>query len=63
MDPLQQIREVGDFPDYSIQAGMVAFLSRPGPLQNLEAAGFVLDNLIDDSRGRARASRASRPRG
>ena len=56
-DPLQLIREVPDFPEYSIQAGMVAFLSRPGPLQNLEAAGFVLDTLIDAATGATRETR------
>ena len=56
VDPLQQIR-VGDFPEYSVQAGMVAFLSRPGPLQNLDAAGFLLDNLIDEQAGATTESR------
>ena len=57
VDPLQQVRKVGDFPEYSIQAGMVAFLSRPGPLQNVEAAGFLLDNLIDERAGATSESR------
>ena len=57
IDPLQQIRKVGDFEEYSIQAGMVAFLCRPGPLQNVEAAGFLLDNLIEDAAGATRESR------
>jgi AAA family ATP:ADP antiporter len=57
VDPLQQIRKVGDFEEYSIQAGMVAFLCRPGPLQNVEAAGFLLDNLIEDYAGATRESR------
>jgi AAA family ATP:ADP antiporter len=56
-DPLQLIRDVPDFPEYSIQAGMVAFLSRPGPTQNIEAAGFVLDTLVDESSGATRDTR------
>lgn len=56
-DPLQQIRAVDDFPDYSIQAGMIGFLCRPGPLQNVEAAGFMLDNLIDPDAGATSGSR------
>jgi AAA family ATP:ADP antiporter len=57
VDPLHQIRKVADFEEYSIQAGMVAFLGRPGPLQNVEAAGFLLDNLIEDQAGATRESR------
>ena len=57
VDPLQQIRAVDDFPDYSIQAGMIGFLCRPGPLQNVEAARFMLDNLIDPAAGATTGSR------
>lgn len=57
MDPLQRIRSIADFPEYSIQAGMIGFLCRPGPLQNVEAAGFMLDNLVDPERGATPESR------
>lgn len=57
VDPLQQIRAVDDFPGYSIQAGMIGFLCRPGPLQNVEAARFMLDNLIDPAAGATTGSR------
>ena len=48
VDPLVRIRELGDFSDFSIQAGTVAFLSRPGPTQNIEAAQFFLDAMLAD---------------
>ena len=57
IDPLQKIQEIGAFPDYSVQAGMVAFLSQPGPLQNLEASAFFLGSMIDDDEGDATRSR------
>ncbi len=56
-DPLQEILAVRDFPDYSIQAGMIGFLCRPGPMQNVEAARFMLDNLIDPAAGATTGSR------
>jgi AAA family ATP:ADP antiporter len=56
-DPLQRLRDLADFPEYSIQAAMVAFLVRPGPLQNVEAAGYLIDNLIDTTAGATRESR------
>jgi AAA family ATP:ADP antiporter len=36
---------------------MIGFLVRPGPLQNLEAAHFMLDNLIEPDAGASTASR------
>jgi AAA family ATP:ADP antiporter len=47
-DPLERVRELGEFADFSIQAGTIAFLSRPGPTQNLEAAEVLLDAMIAD---------------
>ena len=38
IDPLAQIEKLGDFDDFSIRAGMAAFLASPGPAQNLDAA-------------------------
>ena len=57
VDPLQVLQTLTDFPEYSIQAGMVAFLTRPGPLQNIDAARFVLDTLVEDLQGASRESR------
>lgn len=62
IDPLERIERLGDFPDFSIQAGMIAFLSRPGPGENLDAARVLLERLIDgeglaEERSRAEAAR------
>jgi AAA family ATP:ADP antiporter len=46
LDPLAAIRELGDFSDGSVRAGMVSFLARPGPTQNLEAARALLDAMV-----------------
>jgi AAA family ATP:ADP antiporter len=42
-DPLLRIQELGDFDDFSIRAGMAAFLASPGPTQNLDAARAILE--------------------
>jgi AAA family ATP:ADP antiporter len=62
VDPLARIEEAGDFADFSIRAGMVAFLASDGPGQNLEAAALILDGMIsetgpDGTRDRAEAAR------
>lgn len=46
VDPLQQIEQLGDFDDFSIRAGMAAFLSAPGPSRNLEAARAILQEMV-----------------
>ncbi len=61
-DPLTLIEQVGDFPDFSIRASMIAFLARPGRAQNLEAAQLMLQRMVDESgdaglRSRAEAAR------
>ncbi|MGE0359220.1 MAG: Npt1/Npt2 family nucleotide transporter [Vicinamibacterales bacterium] len=61
-DPLTVIEEVGDFPDFSIRASMIAFLARPGPAQNLEAAQLMLQRMVAEGgdegiRSRAEAAR------
>ena len=45
IDPLRQIEELGDFQDFSIRAGAAAFLSAPGPAQNLEAARLMIEGM------------------
>ena len=62
VDPLTQIQQLGDFEDFSIRAGMAAFLASPGPAQNLEAARALLEAMTrragpDGARGRAEAAR------
>jgi len=62
IDPLEKVRELGDVAGFSIRAGMVAFLARPGPAQNLDAArailaGMVLETDADGTRVRLEAAR------
>jgi AAA family ATP:ADP antiporter len=62
VDPLTQIQQLGDFEDFSIRAGMAAFLASPGPAQNLDAARALLETMIgragpDGARERAEAAR------
>lgn len=57
LDPLARIEALGDFPDFSIRAGMVAFLSRPGRLQNLEAARVILDAMVYETGPAGRRAR------
>ena len=61
-DPLTLIEQVGDFPDFSIRASMIAFLARPGRAQNLEAAQLMLQRMVGETgdaglRSRAEAAR------
>jgi ATP:ADP antiporter, AAA family len=42
VDPLRQLEKLGDVEDFSIRAGMAAFLASPGPSQNLDAARVML---------------------
>ncbi len=63
VDPLAQIQKLGDFEDYSIRAGMAAFLASPGPSQNLDAARAILQAMTQaagpaGARERAEAARA-----
>lgn len=57
IDPLEKVKELGEFPDFSIQAGTIAFLGHPGSTQNIEAAEFMLDQMIAE-----RGDRGRRPR-
>jgi ATP:ADP antiporter, AAA family len=52
IDPLTRIEGLGDFPAYSIESGMAAFLAQPGTTQNLVAARLLVDKMIDQ-RGEA----------
>jgi len=49
IDPLERIEQLGDFPDFSLRAAMTAFLARPGPAQNLEAAHAILGAMVTDT--------------
>jgi len=49
LDPIARLERSGDVTDLSIRAGMIAFLSREGRWQNLEAAEVMLDRMIDET--------------
>ena len=46
VDPLRQLEQLGDVEDFSIRAGMAAFLISPGPSQNLDAARLMLEAMV-----------------
>jgi AAA family ATP:ADP antiporter len=52
VDPLTRIESLGDFPAFSIESGMAAFLAQPGDRQNLVAARLLVDKMLDE-RGEA----------
>jgi ATP:ADP antiporter, AAA family len=56
-DPLTLIEQLGDFPDFSIRGGMVAFLARPGRAQNIEAAQLLLQRMVAEAGEEGRRSR------
>jgi ATP:ADP antiporter, AAA family len=62
VDPLAQIQKLGDFEDFSIRAGMAAFLASPGSAQNLDVARTLIETMVKASgpagvRERAEAAR------
>lgn len=46
IDPLERITSLKAFEDFSIQAGLVAFLGRPSAWQNVDAARLILEQMI-----------------
>src|SRR6185437_6468994 len=63
IDPIRQLEELGEFEDFSIRAGMAAFLASPGPSQNLDAARVILEGMArsygdEGVRDRVQAARA-----
>ncbi len=46
IDPLERLATPGDYDDFSIQAGMVAFLARPGKAQSVDVATLLLDRMV-----------------
>jgi len=51
IDPIRQLEELGEFEDFSIRAGMAAFLASPGPSQNLDAARLLLSAMAHSDEG------------
>ena len=57
LDPLAAIRELGDFREGSVRAGMISFLARPGKGQNLDAAHVLLDAMVEEPEPEGRVAR------
>jgi len=62
LDPLVQIERLGDFSDFSIRAGMAAFLAAPGPQRNIEAARSLLKTMAQAEGREGRRERAESAR-
>ena len=48
-DPLVLLEELGEFEDFSIRAGLAAFLASPGPSQHVDAARVILEAMARSS--------------
>ncbi|HET7217278.1 MAG TPA: Npt1/Npt2 family nucleotide transporter [Vicinamibacterales bacterium] len=62
VDPLAQIQKLGDFEDFSIRAGMAAFLASPGATQNLDAARAIVEAMVRAHDGNGARERAEAAR-
>jgi AAA family ATP:ADP antiporter len=62
VDPVARIQAHGDFADFSIRAGMVAFLASQGPAQNLDAVQPILDGMIAERGDAGRRARTEAAR-
>ena len=62
VDPLSQIQKLGDFDDFSIRAGMAAFLASSGPAQNVVAARALIEGLVNEPGDAAARERAEAAR-
>lgn len=57
LDPLDRIEEIGDFADYSVRSGIVAYLSRLGGEENIEGARVILDRMVREEGGAGQRTR------
>ena len=57
IDPLEQIEAGGDFEEYSVRSGIVAYLSRLGGDENLEGARVILDAMVREEGIQGRRTR------
>lgn len=62
VDPLERIERLGEFPDFSIRAGMTAFLARAGRTQNLDAARLILNGMAREPGAAGQRTRAEAAR-
>ena len=57
VDPLERIEQLGDFPDFSLRAAMAAFLAKPGPAHNVEAARAIVTAMVTETGEAGRRTR------
>jgi len=57
IDPLEQIEAGGDFEEYSVRSGIVAYLSRLGGDENLEGARVILDAMVREDGAQGQRTR------
>jgi AAA family ATP:ADP antiporter len=57
IDPLERIEQIGEFPDFSLRAAMTAFLARPGPAQNVDAARAIVAAMVSEKGDEGRRTR------
>lgn len=48
VDPLDRLEDVRALPGFTVQAGIVAFLSRPDAGDHVDAVRVLLDRMLDD---------------
>jgi AAA family ATP:ADP antiporter len=57
IDPLERIAKLGEFPDFSLRAAMAAFLARPGPAHNVDAARAIVGAMVRETGEEGRRTR------
>lgn len=58
VDPLTRIQEMGDFPEFSTRAAIVAFMAQPGDSQDLDTARMIFRAMAEDKGERTRLEAA-----
>ncbi len=61
-DPISLLRAETDFPDYSIQGSVVAYLARTGRPENFATAQLILESMLSETGPQAAHSRAEAAR-
>jgi AAA family ATP:ADP antiporter len=62
VDPLDRLGDVREQPDFTVQAGIVAFLTRPGQGDHTDAVRVLLERMVDDLAPDAAPARAQAAR-
>ena len=57
VDPIAAVEKLQDFADFSVCSATIAFLSRPGEGQNIEAARMIADRMLQETGENAKRMR------